>query len=472
MSAAAENRAVPAADIDGAAMARRLRAVIRPPYHRRMPNRFPFAHPAARLAGGLLAGLLAGCASAPGTRPAAAAGHEPAVAAPRQADAGRSVLLVSLDGFRADYLDLGITPNLARIAREGVRAQGMTPSYPSLTFPNHYTLVTGLVPDHHGIVHNTMRDPALGTFKLSDRTAVGDGRWWGGEPLWVGAEKVGLRTATLYWPGSEAAIGGIRPTRWYPYAEGGAMPLDERVDTVLGWLSEPVATRPRFATLYFETVDHDAHAWGPGSPQAHAAVRTVDAQIGRLLDGLDARGLRDRVDLVVVSDHGMATVPRERLVAVEDVVARGQAAVVTIGQVIGVQPEAGHEAEVARRLLGGRHEAFDCWRKADLPARWRYGAHPRIPPIVCQMHEGWDMLPREIAAQRPAHERGSHGYDPGLASMQALFVARGPSFRQGVRLPRFPNVDVYPLLAHLVGIRAAPNDGDIAPLLPALRDRP
>ena len=417
----------------------------------------------------LLACLLASCAISHST---SSSKSDPFTTARAVATQARdSVLLVSLDGFRADYLDLGITPNLSRIAREGVRARWMTPSYPTLTFPNHYSMVTGLVPDHHGIVHNTMRDAALGGFKLSDRKAVGDGRWWGGEPIWVGAEKAGLPSATLYWPGSEAEIAGVRPTRWSQYREGHTLPLDARVDTVLGWLSEPQATRPRIATLYFETVDHDSHAYGPDSPQAHAAVRTVDAAMGRLLDGLAARGIAGQVNLIVVSDHGMATVPRSQLVAVEDVVSKEEATVVTIGQAITIAPNPGYEARVERKLLGS-HDGYDCWRKDELPVRWRYGSHPRIPPIVCQMHEGWDMLPREVIARRTVETRGSHGYDPALPSMRALFVASGPAFRRGVTLQPFANVDVYPLLARLLGLRPAPNDGDIAPLLPALRATP
>lgn len=417
---------------------------------------------APRFACVLLALWLAACTSTPA--PTKTAGSAEAVAN----DARRSVLLVSLDGFRADYLDRGLAPNVARIARDGVRARGMTPSYPSLTFPNHYTLVTGLVPDHQGMIHNTMRDPVLGNFSLSNRMAVGDSRWWGGEPVWVGAEKAGLRTATMYWPGSEAAIQGVRPTRWYPYADGATMPLHERIDVVLGWLSEPDATRPRFATLYFETIDKQAHAFGPESAQARDAVHEVDAQIGRLIDGLDARGLRDRVDLVVVSDHGMATVPPGNVIAAEDMVPAELADVITIGQVIAIQPRPGREAE-AERVLLGRHAHYECWRKADLPKRWRTGTHPRTPDITCQMDEGWDAVRREAIASRPGHDRGSHGYDPALPSMRALFVARGPSFRRGVVLPVFPNTDVYPLLARLVGIPAAANDGEIAPLLPALR---
>ena len=380
------------------------------------------------------------------------------------------MLLVSLDGFRADYLDLGITPNLARLARDGVRADWMTPSYPSLTFPNHYTIVTGLRPDHHGIIHNTMRDAALGTFSLSELDAVGDGRWWGGEPIWVGAAKAGLPSATLFWPGSEAAIQGVRPTRWQPF--DASVPLSARVDTVVGWLSEPATTRPRIATLYFETIDHDSHDHGPDSQQAHDAVRAVDAAIGRLLDGLSARGVLDRTNLVIVSDHGMAAVAPGHAVAVEDMVDPADADVVTAGQSVGFRPRPGREARAEEQLLGV-HPHHSCWRKSELPARWHYGRHPRVPPIVCQMQEGWDARTREAIAKRSGNTtRGSHGYDPSLPLMRAIFIAHGPAFRRGVRVPAFDNIDVYPLLARLVGVAPARNDGNPATLAPALRPSP
>ena len=406
---------------------------------------------------------LAACASSPQNPP-----RDPVPApSPRP-----SVLLVSIDGFRADYLELGITPNLQRIVDAGVRAEWMNPSYPSLTFPNHYSIVTGLRPDRHGIVHNSMEDADLGVFRLSMREAVGDGRWWGGEPIWVGAHRAGLPNATLFWPGSEAAVQGVRPDRWKPFDAG--MPYEARVDTVLGWLSKPATTRPRIATLYFERVDKAGHDHGPDSAEARAAIGEADAAIGRLLDGLQARGLLDTVDLVVVSDHGMATTRPERTVAVEDIVSMEDGKVVSYGQSVGIEPTPGRAADVARRLVdrdSGRHEHYQCWRKQALPPRWHYGRHPRVPSIVCQMDEGWDAIPAEyMARRRAAGTRGSHGYDPALPSMRALFVAQGPSFRSGVTLPAFDNVDVYPLLARLVGIAPAENDGDIAPLLPALEE--
>lgn len=367
------------------------------------------------------------------------------------------VLLVSLDGFRPDYLELGITPNLARITAAGVQAEWMTPAYPSLTFPNHFTIVTGKRPDHHGIVHNTMRDPELGKFSLGNREAVSDGRWWDSEPVWVTVEKAGLHAGTMFWPGSEAAIGGIQATHWKPF--DAKMPMDERVDTVLGWLAEPDATRPRFSTLYFEAVDSAAHGNGPDSPEAHAAIRDVDAAMGRLLDGIDALGLSEKLNLIVVSDHGMATVTPDQFVVIENMVDPDDAAFVTAGQSVGFAPRAGR-TEAAESQLLGAHEHYDCWRKGELPERWHYGSHPRVPPIVCQMHEGYDALRQAwLKTRSKTGKRGSHGFDPALPSMRAIFLARGPAFRENATVPAFDNIDVYPLLMSLIEVEPAANDG-------------
>ncbi|HEU0306466.1 MAG TPA: ectonucleotide pyrophosphatase/phosphodiesterase, partial [Lysobacter sp.] len=325
----------------------------------------------------------------------------------------------------------------------------------------------GLRPDHHGIVHNTMRDPVLGAFRNSDAKAVREPRWWGGEPLWVTAEKAGLRTATLFWPGSEAPINGTSPSEWVPYDE--AMPMPQRVDKVVGWLSRPGRERPRLATLYFEALDETAHGFGPDSPQANATLAEIDAAIGRLLQGLSRHGLRDRVNLVIVSDHGMAPVPFAQSRGIESLVDPADASYVTAGEVLGFVPHPGREAAAEAQLLG-RHDHFECWRKGELPPRWHYGTHPRVPPIVCQMDAGWDAVtPQTLATRAPGTTRGSHGYDPMDPSMRALFIAQGPAFRRGAELPPFDNVDVYPLLARLVGVAPRPNDGDIAPLLPALK---
>jgi len=403
---------------------------------------------------------LTSCASVPFD--STTAGSAP-VATPA---ASPKLLLVSIDGLRADMLDRGITPNLSRLVDGGVRARWMTPSYPSLTFPNHYTLVTGLRPDHHGIIHNSMHEDALGSFRLSKREAVTDARWWGGEPIWVGAEKAGVRTATWSWPGSEAAIQGVRPSQWRTY--DASVPLPDRVDQVLGWVGQTDADAPRLVTLYMEQVDHAGHDHGPDSPEYAAAIGEVDVAIGRLLDGLHSRGLDASTNVIVVSDHGMASVPDGQTIAIEDMVDPTIATDVSMGQSVGFAPLPGKRREAEKVLLGA-HAQYDCWTRQTLPARWHYGSNPRIPPIVCQMHEGWNALSRASVAARTPGTRGSHGYDNALPSMRAVFIARGPSFNQGQTIAGFDNVDVYPLLARLLGIPAAPNDGDAQRLLPALR---
>lgn len=374
------------------------------------------------------------------------------------------VLLVSVDGLAPAML--AWAPRLSAMARAGLAAEALRPSYPTLTFPNHTTLVTGLRPDRHGIVHNKMRDPVLGRFSNSTE-AADDGRWWAqAVPLWVTAEQAGLPTATMFWPGSAAAIDGVRPRRWFAYDEG--VSIDARVDTVLGWLSEPPATRPRFSTLYFEQVDEAAHDHGPSSRQVRAAVRAVDAALGRLLDTLAARGIAANV--VVASDHGLAEVRPGRVVVIETMVDARDAQWITDGQVIGFDPLPGRTAQAEAALLGA-HAQYDCWRKAELPPRWHYGAHVRVPAIVCQMHEGWDALPRErIAKRKPHATRGSHGYDNALPSMHAVLLATGPAFRTGARVGVVDNVDVYPLLARLVGVAPRAHDGDARSFDAVLRE--
>jgi predicted AlkP superfamily pyrophosphatase or phosphodiesterase len=415
-----------------------------------------------RLSLALAAALaLASCASAPSTSPAAGPASSAVVAA-----SAPKLLLVSIDGLRADALDRGITPNLSRIVHDGVRAQWMKPSFPALTFPNHYTIVTGLRPNHHGIIHNSMQEEALGRFQLNLRDAVNDPRWWGGEPIWVGAERAGIRTATWSWPGSEVAIQGVRPSQWHSYDETVSLP--DRVDEVLRWVGQTDPDAPRLVTLYMEQVDKAGHHYGPDSPEYAAAIVRADDAIGRLLDGLKERGIADSTNLIVVSDHGMATVPDGQTIAVEDMVDPGIASNVSTGQSIGFAPLPGKQ-QAAEKILLGAHASYDCWTRQTLPARWEYGSNPRIPPIVCQMHEGWNALTRERLSKQEPGDRGSHGYDNALPSMRAVFIARGPSFKQGATLPGFDNVDVYPLMTRLLGVPAAPNDGNPETLLPALR---
>ena len=373
------------------------------------------------------------------------------------------LILISIDGYRADYINRGLSPNLSALAADGVHAKAMKPAFPTLTFPNHYSIVTGLYPDHHGIVNNRFLDPKTGAkFVYNDRATTDAPHWWGGEPLWVNVERQGKHAATMFWPGSDVDIDGVRPEHWLPF--DGKMTPDARVDQALRWLDLPAGQRPDFLTLYFEQVDHAGHGHGPDSPQVNAALREIDAALGRLLDGLKQRGTFASANIVIVSDHGMTATSEDRLVVLDKLVDMRDVSVVTAGVVAGLAPKPGHEREVDRALLAP-HEHMRCWNKSRMPARLHYGSNARIPPIVCVADDGW-LIETQSYLDRPNHHisKGEHGYDNDDPAMRALFVAEGPAFERGDVAPEFDNVDVYPLLAKILHIRPAPNDGNLAPV--------
>lgn len=374
------------------------------------------------------------------------------------------LILISVDGMRADYLTRGHTPTLAMLAAQGVTSSAMRPSFPSLTYPNHYTLVTGLRPDRHGIVDNRMIDPGLGRFDMAIRSAVEDARWWNaGEPIWITAERAGLPTATLFWPGSEAAIRGLRPRRWLRF--DGTMSNADRVARLLNWFDE--RPRPAFATLYFDSIDHAGHDFGPDSPQLNAALADVDRHIAALLAGLQARDIR--ANIILVADHGMAPVSNDRRIFLDQLVNPAQVQLVAEGAVASLTPRPGQGAAVRAALLQpAAHMA--CHAKADLPARLHHGRHQRVPDILCIADPGWTIWMHRPEPDPPLKPlAGMHGYDPADPDMAAAFLAAGPAFRPGVVLPPFDNVDLHPLLLRLLGLPPMATDGDPATLAPALR---
>lgn len=377
----------------------------------------------------------------------------------------RPVILIGIDGFRADYLQRGVTPTLSRLADEGATApDGMRPSFPSVTFPNFYTLVTGLHPDHHGLVNNTMQDPDLPgrTFSLGNRAEVMDGIWYAeGEPIWVTAENAGIRTATMFWPGSEAAIRGVRPSYWIPFEQ--SVPSNARVNIVLGWMTLPPGERPDLVTLYFDVVDSAGHRFGPDSVEVNETLSQVDAAVALLLDGLAARGIE--ADLVIVADHGMAPIDASRIVYLDDVVDPAAIRTYGLGPVATLDPVPGREAEVTAALTAPTPH-MTCAPKAELPERLAFGTHRRIPSIVCLAETGWYIGTRERTD--PARVRGgAHGYDSTDPAMRALFIAWGPSFTAGESVTGMESVDVQPLLARLLGLEVPVGDGRVRLTLPA-----
>jgi predicted AlkP superfamily pyrophosphatase or phosphodiesterase len=369
------------------------------------------------------------------------------------------LVLVSIDGWRWDYLQRFKPPSLTELASRGVVSDGLIPVFPSKTFPNHYTLVTGLYPSRHGIVSNNMRDPALPRlFSLGDVAVQQDTRWWGGIPLWVTAERQGQIAGTMFWPGSDVEIAGDRPAKWRQYDDDA--PNDRRVDEVIAWLKEPEATRPTFVTLYFSEVDTAGHDYGPDSAEIAPAITHVDAAMARLLAGIRRAGLESITNVVVVSDHGMAQNARERTIVLDDLVDLDTVDVIDWSPVLGVSPKGG-SVEDLYRALKDKHRALAVYRNEDLPDRYHLAGHPRYPAVIGIADDGWDIVSRQRMT-RDYGSRGTHGYDPAHRSMHGLFIATGPAFRTGIKVPRFENVHVYELLCRVLAVRPEPNDGNAA----------
>ena len=275
----------------------------------------------------------------------------------------------------------------------------------------------------------------------------------------------GKRAATFFWPGSDVAIGGVRPT-WYKVFDA-AVPNAVRVTQVLDWLSLPADRAPSLITVYFGDVDDAGHQFGPDAPETDAAIARVDSAVGAIVNGRKRRGLEDRVNLVVVSDHGMAWVDSSRLIYLDDAMDPATVDIVDQGAVLSLSPKPGAADTVYRSLARAAH--LRVYRKQDL-ARYHYGKHTRIPEIIAIPDEGWRVTTRGAAAVRSRLARGAHGYPPEIPSMQAIFLAQGPAFQKGVVVPPFQSIHVYSLVAHLLGVTLAPNDGSLDSVKAVLGD--
>lgn len=374
-----------------------------------------------------------------------------------------TIILISLDGFRYDYLDKHQPPNLVKLAKNGVRAKWMQPSFPTKTNPNHYTVVTGLYPANHGIVDNTIYDYGV-VMKMSDRRELEKPRWWGGEPIWVTAEKQGQISANYFWPGSEAPIGGKMSANYRLY--NSYLPFSYRVDKLLSYLDLPQKQRPTILTLYYEETDEVGHEFGPDSEELKYAVMDADAIIGRLMDGLARRGIADKVNVIITSDHGMATYDARKVVFLDEAFDQGLAEQVVYSSPLAqIFPKPGKLDVVFEKVKELKN--LTCTRKEDLPERFHYKQGKRVAPIFCVADKGW------IVSDRKSHEswinnqdgidrpRGNHGYDNEMQEMQATFIAHGPAFKKGMLAEPFANIEVYNLMCEILGLTPATNDGKL-----------
>ncbi|MBV8630696.1 MAG: alkaline phosphatase family protein [Silvibacterium sp.] len=366
------------------------------------------------------------------------------------------VVMVSLDGFRYDYAKKYGAKHLLAIAARGASApEGMVPSFPSLTFPNHYTLVTGLYPEHHGIVANNFYDPdRKETYSYRDPRAVTDGSWYGGTPIWSLAEKQGMRSACFFWPGSEAEIAEERPSYYLHFDN--RIDDNKRVDQVIAWLKLPPEQRPHFITLYYSNVDHAGHEHGPNSPQVAETVKHVDDLIGRLEKDLD--DLHLPVDLIVVSDHGMEKVQGDWITLDKYVSLDG---VQTVGSLLYPPTEA--DAVRIYKKLRAADAGFLVYRRAQVPAELHYNSNPREgDPVVIPKGPTVIRAAAQPAGQNEFLPVGEHGYNPyEMPSMRAIFFAEGPDIRHGVTLKPFENVNVFPLVVKILTLDSPKVDGSI-----------
>jgi predicted AlkP superfamily pyrophosphatase or phosphodiesterase len=403
----------------------------------------------------LLALSLAACATeGAGSPPAQASADEPIV------------LMIGVDGLRWDALDRYEAPAMQALADRGVRPEAMIPVMPSVTFTNFYSIATGLYPEDHGMTSNAPYDRSYGEGFVNPMGAQEE-RWWDGEPIWITAERQGLPSSIMFWLGSEVEFEGDRPTRWTPYEHD--RDYGERVEEVLGWFDGPEDARPRFAAVYFDAVDTNGHRYGPDTPEVGEAIARVDGHIADLLAGLQARGLMDRTNVIIVSDHGMARVEDDQVIHFDDFIDLGSVYVPEIEgrggngyrpflNVYG-EPEA---VEAAYQGLQGAHPNMRAWKRGEMPGHFRFDHPERGPDLFILADAGWTMSARDLPMGSPWRSIGVHGYDPLDPLMHAGFIAAGPAFPEGARPAAFENVNVYLLIACILGLDPAETAGDPA----------
>lgn len=370
-------------------------------------------------------------------------------------------VVVSLDAFRWDFTQIHDAPWLDSIGRAGVQAV-MKPSYPSSTFPNHYTIATGLVPDHHGIVNSSFWDSERGVmYAMGDSATRNRPYYYAGEPIWSTAEKQGVTTACVYWVGSDIPIGGILPTYYKYWYDEPRLDYDGRVQETLRLAALPEEERPSLIMTYFDDPDWAAHNFGPSGEGTGQMIAYLDSLMGVLYTGLRALPDGQDINLIITADHGMTDISDERFIRIPEVLDES-----LCERIIGSNPtvifsKPGCRDAILEQLSKVEH--MQVWEHGKVPEHLNYGTSPRLGDIIVAPDLGWQF------SRTPRGMLGAHGFDPEEPDMQVIFRASGPDFKQGFIDPdKFVNVDVYPLLAHLLHIVPAPTDGDFSRVAPLL----
>lgn len=374
------------------------------------------------------------------------------------------VVLVSFDGFRHDYVRNFNTPNFKTFIEKGSAAEALIPSFPSKTFPNHYTIVTGLNPGNHGLVDNTFYDRKKNvTYGMRVKELVTDPYFYGGIPLWELAKKNGMKSASYFWVGSEMTDEKRRPDYYFPFDDD--FDNDLRVDQVIRWLKLPAAERPHFITLYFSMVDHAGHDFGPASENTRQAVLKADALLGRLMSGVEVTKLP--VNVILVSDHGMYELPiqEDTYVFIDELINRKDSSVKLANG--GTQTHL-YIPDIKKRdsvyqVLKKQEGKFTVLKKEQFPNRWNY-RHDRVGDILLEAKPGYYMREgsreRFLKSAKIGNKFGVHGYDPeATPDVRGIFYAQGPNIKPGMAVAPFQNIHVYPLVAKILGLPLPKIDG-------------
>lgn len=375
------------------------------------------------------------------------------------------VIMLSMDGFRWDYTDMYDTPNFDRIAGKGVKAESMQACFPTKTFPNHYSIATGLYPDHHGLVNNSFYAPDLDlTYTIQDRKMVTNPDFYKGEPVWVTAEKQDIITASFFWVGSEAAVQGIQPTYWKTYEH--KFPYEQRIDTVIHWLELPPDIRPHFISWYVDQPDSRGHQTGPLNKELETCIVYLDSLLGIFLDKTMALPIADKLNIIITSDHGMGPISSERNINLTEYIDTSLMAHINgSNPVYNLTAKAGGYEQIWESLSSIPH--VSVWKREEIPEVLHYGNNPRVGDFVILADSSWSIMLRD---PKEKFSGGTHGYDNRNKDMHAIFYAFGPAFKCNYTQPVFDNIDIYPLICEILQINPAPVDGKLSNVIGMLKE--
>ena len=379
------------------------------------------------------------------------------------------VILISADGFRYDLADKYQAGQLIRYRTSGVQADYLQSVFPSLTFPNHYSIATGAYPDHNGIVDNTFYDPARHqVYSMGNKKEVEDSSWYDSTPLWVLAEKQGMLTASYYWVGAEAAIQGIRPTYYYKF--NNQTPMKTRIRGVREWLQLPENKRPHLITFYISEVDHQEHMYGVDSKQTADAVHFVDSAIGLLVRTVDSLHLP--VNYIFVSDHGMSDLDTLHPLFLPGAFDTSQFTILSSLSLVHLYAKNQSSIMPAYQVLKSAAKDYDVYLATNTPERWHYNnkndRYNRIGDIILAAH-----APKVFKLSNRSLPAATHGFDPAITDMHASFYAWGPAFKSNYKIRGFENIHIYPLIAYMLQLKITePIDGNLKVLRPVLKTQP